>query len=82
MDAFHFSEEEELEWDKYYDSLWSLIGYIKLDISSGRLVVGNALLPSMMVLSFENYTCKLDALNFSEEDETKFPVLYGHQCGN
>lgn len=53
------SEREELEWDKYYDNLWSLIGYIKLDISSGRLVAGNALLPSMAVLSFENYTCKM-----------------------
>ncbi|VDK77877.1 unnamed protein product [Litomosoides sigmodontis] len=52
-----FVTEEEQEWDRSYDNLWSLIGYIKLDISSGRLVAGNALLPSMIVSSFENYTC-------------------------
>ncbi|VDN18438.1 unnamed protein product [Gongylonema pulchrum] len=75
--ARKLTKEEELEWDKYYDSLWSLIGYIKLDISSGRLVAGNALLPSMMVLSFENYTSKISLKEYGRGDDMALLSVIG-----
>ncbi|KJH51746.1 hypothetical protein DICVIV_02057 [Dictyocaulus viviparus] len=38
----------------YWDRIWSLVGVVKLDIWSGRVVVGNKLLPYMLVISMEN----------------------------
>ncbi|VDK65860.1 unnamed protein product [Onchocerca ochengi] len=72
-----FTTEEELEWDKYYDNLWSLIGYIKLDISSGRLVAGNALLPSMIVSSFENYTSEVSLKEYNTSDDVALLSIIG-----
>lgn len=37
-------------WDRF----WALVGQIRLDIWSGRCVIGNKLLPYMFVLSWEN----------------------------
>ncbi|MCP9260407.1 DNA mismatch repair protein Msh6 [Dirofilaria immitis] len=72
-----FSTGKELEWDKYYDNLWSLIGYIKLDISSGRLVAGNALLPSMIVSSFENYTSEVSLKEYGKGDDVALLSIIG-----
>uniref|UniRef100_A0A158Q731 FSA_C domain-containing protein n=1 Tax=Elaeophora elaphi TaxID=1147741 RepID=A0A158Q731_9BILA len=72
-----FTMDEELEWDKYYDNLWSLIGYIKLDISSGRLVAGNALLPSMIVSSFENYTSEVSLREYGKGDDVALLSIIG-----
>ncbi|MFH4974720.1 hypothetical protein AB6A40_001429 [Gnathostoma spinigerum] len=58
------SKEDERYWDLYYDKLWSLIGYIRLDIGSGRLVAGNITLPSVAVLTFENYASKVALKSF------------------
>ena len=38
--------------------MWSLLGVIRVDVSSGRLIAGNKLLPYMLVTSFENLECK------------------------
>uniref|UniRef100_A0A158R1N0 FSA_C domain-containing protein n=1 Tax=Nippostrongylus brasiliensis TaxID=27835 RepID=A0A158R1N0_NIPBR len=43
----------------YWDRIWSLIGVIKLDIWSGRIVIGNRLLPYMLVVSMENLRSKI-----------------------
>ncbi|PIO72638.1 hypothetical protein TELCIR_05425 [Teladorsagia circumcincta] len=43
----------------YWDRIWSLVGVIKLDIWSGRVVVGNRLLPYMLVVSMENMNSKV-----------------------
>ncbi|KAL6737884.1 hypothetical protein Aduo_011490 [Ancylostoma duodenale] len=43
----------------YWDRIWSLVGVIKLDIWSGRIVVGNRLLPYMLVVSLENMNSKV-----------------------
>uniref|UniRef100_A0A1I7W8X8 FSA_C domain-containing protein n=1 Tax=Heterorhabditis bacteriophora TaxID=37862 RepID=A0A1I7W8X8_HETBA len=43
----------------YWDRIWALVGVIKLDIWSGRLVVGNRLLPYMLVITLENMTSKV-----------------------
>ncbi|ETN70268.1 hypothetical protein NECAME_04959, partial [Necator americanus] len=43
----------------YWDRIWSLVGVIKLDIWSGRIVVGNRLLPYMLVISLENMNSKV-----------------------
>ncbi|KAJ1353024.1 hypothetical protein KIN20_009564 [Parelaphostrongylus tenuis] len=43
----------------YWDRIWSLVGVIKLDIWSGRVVVGNKLLPYMLVVSLENMNSKI-----------------------
>ncbi|KAL3998683.1 Fragile site-associated protein C-terminus family protein [Acanthocheilonema viteae] len=72
-----FTTEEEQEWDKCYDNLWSLIGYIKLDISSGRLVAGNALLPSMIVSSFENYTSEISLKEYGKGDDVALLSIIG-----
>uniref|UniRef100_A0A8L7TDP8 FSA_C domain-containing protein n=1 Tax=Brugia malayi TaxID=6279 RepID=A0A8L7TDP8_BRUMA len=72
-----FTTEKELEWDKYYDNFWSLIGYIKLDISSGRLVAGNSLLPSMIVLSFENYTSEVSLKEYGRGDDVALLSIIG-----
>lgn len=42
----------------YWDRIWSLVGVIKLDIWSGRVVIGNRLLPYMLVISLENMNSK------------------------
>ncbi|CAG9534922.1 unnamed protein product [Cercopithifilaria johnstoni] len=72
-----FTTEEEAEWDKCYDNLWSLIGYIKLDISSGRLVAGNVLLPSMIVSSFENYTSEVSLKEYGKGDDVALLSIVG-----
>ncbi|CAJ0604609.1 unnamed protein product [Cylicocyclus nassatus] len=43
----------------YWDRIWSLVGVIKLDIWSGRVVIGNRLLPYMLVVSLENMNSKV-----------------------
>ncbi|EPB75014.1 hypothetical protein ANCCEY_05883 [Ancylostoma ceylanicum] len=43
----------------YWDRIWSLVGVIKLDIWSGRIVIGNRLLPYMLVVSLENMNSKV-----------------------
>lgn len=43
----------------YWDRIWSLVGVIKLDIWSGRVVIGNRLLPYMLVISLENMNSKV-----------------------
>ncbi|VDM65638.1 unnamed protein product [Strongylus vulgaris] len=43
----------------YWDRIWSLVGVIKLDIWSGRIVVGNRMLPYMLVVSLENMNSKV-----------------------
>uniref|UniRef100_F1KPJ4 Bridge-like lipid transfer protein family member 1 C-terminal domain-containing protein n=1 Tax=Ascaris suum TaxID=6253 RepID=F1KPJ4_ASCSU len=57
--AKKLSRKEEEQWDSYYDSLWSLFGYIKLDIACGKVIAGNAMLPSAFVLIFENLVSKV-----------------------
>uniref|UniRef100_A0A915Q466 DNA mismatch repair proteins mutS family domain-containing protein n=1 Tax=Setaria digitata TaxID=48799 RepID=A0A915Q466_9BILA len=72
-----FTTEKELEWDNCYDNLWSLIGYVRLDISSGRLVAGNALLPSMIVSSFENCTSEVSLKEYSRGDDVALLSIIG-----
>uniref|UniRef100_A0A158PCJ8 FSA_C domain-containing protein n=1 Tax=Angiostrongylus cantonensis TaxID=6313 RepID=A0A158PCJ8_ANGCA len=43
----------------YWDHMWSLVGVIKLDIWSGRVVIGNKLLPYMLVISMENMNSRI-----------------------
>jgi hypothetical protein len=43
-------------FDACWDKFWSLVGAIRLEISSGRFVASNSLLPTMLVCSTENFS--------------------------
>ncbi|CAI4230279.1 unnamed protein product [Auanema sp. JU1783] len=49
----------ELDSSKAWDRFWALVGVIKMDIWSGRVVIGNKSLPYMFVFSWENMTSKV-----------------------
>ncbi|VDM98218.1 unnamed protein product [Thelazia callipaeda] len=73
----YVSAEEELEWHKSCDNLWSLIGYIRFDVSSGRLIAGNALLPSMVVCSFENYASEISLKEYGKGEDIALLSIVG-----
>ena len=44
--------------DEWWDNFWRLSGLIKLDISSGRIVAGNHLMPTAFAIVFEELKCE------------------------
>lgn len=53
------TERLEMQLDAWWDKIWRLFGSIRLDMSSGRLIAGNHLLPSAFALTFENFHCEI-----------------------
>ncbi|TKR94737.1 hypothetical protein L596_008989 [Steinernema carpocapsae] len=70
------SERELMKIDKWWNKFWQLTGLIKLDISSGRLVAGNQLIPTLFVITFENMCSKLllTSPTFRSEDRFMFNI--------
>uniref|UniRef100_A0A1I7XZZ8 FSA_C domain-containing protein n=1 Tax=Steinernema glaseri TaxID=37863 RepID=A0A1I7XZZ8_9BILA len=70
------SERELMKIDKWWNKFWQLTGLIKLDISSGRFVAGNQLIPTLFVITFENMQSKLllTSPTYKAEDRFMFNI--------
>ncbi|KAK0421995.1 hypothetical protein QR680_007305 [Steinernema hermaphroditum] len=70
------SEKELMKIDKWWNKFWQLTGLIKFDISSGRLLAGNQLIPTLFVITFENMQSKLllTSPTYSTEDRFMFNI--------
>lgn len=59
------AEKLEMQLDAWWDKLWRLFGSIRVDVSSGRFIAGNHMLPTAFAVTFENMKCGM-LLNFHE----------------
>uniref|UniRef100_A0A915E7L1 Bridge-like lipid transfer protein family member 1 N-terminal domain-containing protein n=1 Tax=Ditylenchus dipsaci TaxID=166011 RepID=A0A915E7L1_9BILA len=66
------SEKLEMQLDAWWDKLWRLFGSIRFDISSGRFMAGNHLLPAAFALTFENFQSKILLTDPSNREEDRY----------
>uniref|UniRef100_A0AC35FE25 Bridge-like lipid transfer protein family member 1 N-terminal domain-containing protein n=1 Tax=Panagrolaimus sp. PS1159 TaxID=55785 RepID=A0AC35FE25_9BILA len=55
--------------DEWWDNFWRLSGMIKLDISSGRIICGNHLMPCSFATVFEDLKSKIFLSDASNEQD-------------
>ncbi|KAI1727949.1 hypothetical protein DdX_00092 [Ditylenchus destructor] len=71
------AEKLEMQLDAWWDKLWRLFGSIRVDVSSGRFIAGNHMLPTAFAVTFENMKCDkiyLTSASNPEDDRYMFRI--------
>ncbi|KAE9555244.1 hypothetical protein FO519_001495 [Halicephalobus sp. NKZ332] len=55
--------------DEWWDNFWRLSGFIRVDISSGRVICGNHLMPTAFATVFENLQSKIYLTKASNDQD-------------
>ncbi|KAI1727267.1 hypothetical protein Ddc_04564 [Ditylenchus destructor] len=67
------AEKLEMQLDAWWDKLWRLFGSIRIDVSSGRFIAGNHMLPTAFAVTFENMKCdKIYLTSASNPEDDRF----------